>query len=204
MDCTSARSALSARADGEASAAELADLDGHLLGCPDCRAHQDRIHELRRSLVLRQSLPPVDLADRVLASVAGSASGAAEWIRYALGVVAASLVVLNLPLLLGLGAGDVDHEVRHLGTFGVALGIGLLWAAFQPARATGLLPLAGALGVVTLVAALVDLGAGRTAAVTEASHLMELIGIGLLWMLAGGPQRLRSRAGEARLRARAL
>ena len=40
---------------------------------------------------------------------------------------------------------------------------------------------------------IVDLGAGRTAAVTEATHLLELVGLGLLWFLSGGPHRLRHR-----------
>lgn len=140
-------------------------------------------------MVLRRSTAPDDLAGRVVANLAVPHAGPGEWVRYALGVIAASLVVLNVPLLVGLA--DGGHQGRHLGTFGVALGIGLLWAARQPERAVGLVPLAGALGLATLVAAVVDLGAGRTAAVTEASHLLELIGLVLLWVLSGGPQRFR-------------
>ena len=202
MDCSSARSVISARADGEATAVELAELDAHLAGCSGCRAHQGEVHDLRRAVVLRQPLAPADLADRVMARVPEPVLGAAEWVRYALGVVAASLVVLNLPLLLGLSAGGADHQSRHLGTFGVALGIGLLWAAFQPERALGLVPLAGALGVATMAAALVDLGAGRISALTEASHLLELIGLGLLWVLSGGLGRLRNRTRGVLVRPR--
>ena len=37
-ECMSARQAASARLDGEATEAEAARLDAHLLDCPDCRA----------------------------------------------------------------------------------------------------------------------------------------------------------------------
>lgn len=191
MDCDSARTLISARIDGEASGDERASIDEHVAGCADCRAWELSAHDLRRTMVLRQEVPPAHLADSIVARLAVPQTGPGEWVRYALGVVAASLVVLNLPLLVGLA--DGGHQSRHLGTFGVALGIGLLWAAWQPERAAGLVPLAGALGAATLVSAAIDVGAGRTAAVTEASHLLELIGLGLLWFLSGGPNRIRYR-----------
>ncbi len=180
---------ISARVDGEAEVGEIAAIEGHLASCPGCRAWEEAAYGLRRTMVLRRSTAPDHLAERVVANLAVPHAGPGEWVRYALGVIAASLVVLNLPLLVGLA--DGGHQSRHLGTFGVALGIGLLWAARQPERAVGLVPLAGALGLATLVAAVVDLGAGRAAAVTEASHLLELVGLVLLWVLSGGPQRLR-------------
>lgn len=183
--------------DGEAEPAELDRVDAHLEACADCLAWESSVYDLRRTIALRQPLPPADLADDLVARLAVPQMGVGQWVRYALGVVAASLVVLKLPLLLGLA--DGDHQSRHLGTFGVALGIGLLWAAWQPERAIGLVPLAGALGITTLAAALVDLGSGRTAAVAEASHMLELLGLGLLWFLAGGPHRLISRRPGHRL-----
>lgn len=174
--------------DGEADRTELDALDHHLVGCVDCQAWESGIHDLRRTVTMRQTMPPADLADQLVARLAVPQMGPGQWVRYALGVVAASLVILNLPLLVGLA--DGDHQSRHLGTFGVALGIGLLWAAWQPERAIGLIPLAGALAVTTLIAAGIDLGSGRTAAVAEASHALELVGLGLVWYLSGGPHRL--------------
>lgn len=191
MDCDGARLVISARVDGEAAADELERLDDHLAGCQACQTWEASAYGLRRTMVLRQAGPPDELADRLVARLAVPHAGPGEWVRYALGVVAAALVVLNGPLLLGLA--DGDHQSRHLGTFGVALGVGLLWAAWQPERAIGLVPLAGALAAATAAAAIVDLGAGRTAAVTEATHLLELVGLGLLWFLSGGPHRLRHR-----------
>ncbi|MEL6984238.1 MAG: zf-HC2 domain-containing protein [Actinomycetota bacterium] len=188
LGCDTARTIISARMDGEADRSELDALDQHLQGCAGCEAWASRVHDLRRTVTMRQPMPAPDLADQLVARLAVPQMGPGQWVRYALGVVAASLVILNLPLLAGLA--DGDHQSRHLGTFGVALGIGLLWAAWQPERAIGLVPLAGALAVTTLVAAAIDLGSGRTAAVAEASHVLELVGLGLLWYLSGGPHRL--------------
>lgn len=191
MECGSARLVISAQIDGEASADELGGLDAHLVSCEACRSWQAGAHDLRRSVTMRQAVPPPELANRVMARLVGPETGVGEWVRYALAVVAAALVVLNLPLLLGLAEVAADHDGRHLGTFGVALGIGLGWAAVRPERAIGLVPLALALGAATLVSALVDLGAGRTAAAAEATHVLELVGLVLLWMLSGGVQRFR-------------
>ena len=140
---------------------------------------------------MRRDGVPAELADRVLANLNVPNHGAGQWIRYALGGVAATIVALNLPLLLSLTGGGSDHESRHLGTFGVALGIGLLWAALRPERAIGMVPLSAALAAATLVGAILDLGGGRTAAAAESTHLVELVGVVLVWVLSDGPSRLR-------------
>ena len=67
--------------------------------------------------------------------------------RWALFVVALTQLVLAAPaLLLGEDAGATVHVARELGSFDVALAVGLLVAAWQPARAWGLLPVIAALG----------------------------------------------------------
>lgn len=192
LDCSRARGIISAGIDGEATSRELDGLDEHLAGCSDCRVWEDRAHDLRRQIVLRQPLPPDGLADVVVARLSVPHVGVGEWVRYALGVVAAALIVLNAPLLAGLGQG-ADHQSRHLGTFGVALGVGLLWAALRPERAIGLVPLAAAMAAATLVGAAIDVGAGRTGIPAEAVHLLELVGLALLWILSGGSHRLSHR-----------
>ena len=194
MDCGAAREMISARLDGELPAGpDHQLLDGHLAGCPECRGWQDEAFRLRRLVTFRRPAPPEHLAERVLQRAGVPDPGAGEWIRYALGVVAAALVVLNLPLLLGAGAGGRVHDGRHLGAFGVALGAGLLWAAVRPERAIGLVPLAAALGAATGLGAAVDVAAGRTAALGESYHVLELVGLVLLWALSGGRRRLTRR-----------
>jgi predicted anti-sigma-YlaC factor YlaD len=198
MDCDGARISISARVDGELDPTEGGHLDHHLISCPTCQRWESRVYALRRSVVMRQEGAPAELADRVLAGLNVPIVGAGQWVRYALGVVAAAIVVLHLPQLLSLAGGGSGHEARHLGTFGVALGVGLLWAAIRPERAIGLVPLSLALAAATLVGAVIDLGAGTTAAAAESSHLLELVGLVLLWMLSAGPARLRRQLAALR------
>ena len=42
-DCTRARESASARLDGELAELQVAQLEAHLLGCPDCQAYADGI-----------------------------------------------------------------------------------------------------------------------------------------------------------------
>ena len=189
MDCESARQSISVRVDGELPSALASPLDRHLSQCPACTAWEEDAYALRRTVALRQPLPPADLTDQVLNRLSVPDVGSGQWVRIALALVAALLVVANAPLLLGLSSEGPVHESRHLGTFGVALGIGLLWAAWRPERANGLVPLAGALAATMLIGALVDVTAGRADVLTEASHTLEVAGLALLWQISGGRRR---------------
>jgi hypothetical protein len=66
----------------------------------------------------------------------------------------------------------------------IALAAGLLFAAWQPRRASGLLPLAVALSAGTLVSSIADMVAGRVPAVGEAHHALDLAGVALLVLVA--------------------
>ncbi|MDQ7993536.1 MAG: SDR family NAD(P)-dependent oxidoreductase, partial [Propionicimonas sp.] len=57
-------------------------------------------------------------------------------------------------------AAAVDRAATELGSFDVALGIGLLWAAWQPRRALGLLPMVVALAGTMVVTATIDIVRG--------------------------------------------
>jgi predicted anti-sigma-YlaC factor YlaD len=191
MDCEEAQALISARVDGELTETMTVALDEHLRRCSGCAAWEGRAYALRRTLSMRSPAPPDGLADRVLARVAVPDPGASEWVRYALGVVAATIAVVNAPLLvLGRSDGAAMHDSRHLGAFGVALGIGLLWAALRPERANGLVPYGVTLAAVMLVGSAVDLSLGRATTLAEGGHVLELIGLVLLWRLSGGHRRL--------------
>jgi predicted anti-sigma-YlaC factor YlaD len=108
--------------------------------------------------------------------------------RWALFVVALTQLLLAAPaLLLGEDAGATVHVARELGAFDVALAVGFLVAAWQPARAWGLLPVAAALGFVMAVTSLVDLVGGTATTLGEAHHLLDLSGLVLLWLVAREP-----------------
>ncbi len=120
-----------------------------------------------------------------------------EWVRSLLGVVGGVLVVLHTPQLLGLGT-SAGHDTRHLGAFGVSLGLGLLWAAVRPERAIGLIPVAAALAGTMLVTSIVDLAAGRATMLGESTHTLEVAGLGLVWWLSGGRRRMADRFAHGR------
>jgi len=94
------------------------------------------------------------------------------------------LVLAAPAILLGDDPGATGHVARELGSFDVALAVGLLVAAWQPARAWGLLPVVTALALVMGGTAVLDLIDGRTETVGEAHHLLDLAGVALLSLIA--------------------
>jgi len=85
---------------------------------------------------------------------------------------------------------------RELGAFQVALAVGLLLAAWQPQRRTQLLPVVAVLSVCPAVIAVLDVAAGRTPASAEGHHLVQLAGLGLVWLLAYPSGRARPVIGR--------
>jgi predicted anti-sigma-YlaC factor YlaD len=105
-------------------------------------------------------------------------------------------------MLLFGDAGGIDaHYARHLGAFGAALGIGFAFAAWKPHRAFGLLPFTAALVATTLVSLVADIVSGTRTPLAELIHLAEIVGLTLLWMIAGSPG-WRSTGRRARASAR--
>jgi predicted anti-sigma-YlaC factor YlaD len=194
MRCEECREAVSARLDGEASELDAAAADAHLVGCAECRAFEGSATALHRSLRVRPAEPVPDLTAAILAKVPAPSAGrgrvatAREWPRYALFAVALTQLLLALPaLLLGHDPGTSAHVARELGSWDVALGIGLLVAAWQPRRAAGLLPFAAALAAALAVTAAFDVAGGRVPIAGEAHHVLDVAGLAVLWVLARTP-----------------
>ena len=190
LPCDTAQEILSAELDGEATTHEREQLDHHLAGCADCRQLSAQYRELDRATRLRPAVPVPDLRPAILARVRPAVLGRNGWMRPAFAWVAVVLVVQNLSALVGghLSGAEV-HMARHIGAFGVALGVGLAFVAWRPHRAYGLLPFAGALIATMLLSAAFDIAENGRSAVAEISHLAELAGLGLVWMIAGSPGR---------------
>jgi len=179
---------MSALIDGEATRDERRVADLHVDGCAACAEHADRLEAVTRQLRVRAAEPVPDLVASVTARVRPARLGRGGWLRPALAWVAVVMLVQSLPsLLLGNSGGADTHQARHLGAFGVALAIGFAYAAWKPHRAFGLLPFTAALVATMLVALVADVAANGRSAVAEMVHISELVGLVLLWMIAGSP-----------------
>ncbi len=204
MNCGDARIEISARLDGEDTAAVTEPLDAHLRGCPACRAYETEVAAVHRSVRLRAAEPvPADLTAGVLSAIAADeGEGRVGSLRLGLAVIGVIQVLIALPaLILGDDADLPAHTARHLGSFAVALGIGFLVAAWQPRRVGGILPLTAVLVGCLLVSSAIDLVAGDAALGSElAGHATEVVGLGLLWLLARDTGQVGSLT--ARLRSR--
>lgn len=188
IECDSARELLSVIADGESTRLEQATVDLHLDGCAECSALSQRMAIVDRQFRFRPAEPIPDLVGAVTARARPAILGRGGWMRPALAWVAVVLFAQNvMPLVFGEADGAETHLARHLGAFGVALAIGFAYAAFRPHRAFGMLPFVAALVVSMLASTGFDLLDGGRSAVAEATHLAELIGLALLWMIAGSP-----------------
>jgi len=185
MRCDQSRDLLSARLDGEATVDEQAVLERHLASCVACTGFAASLAALDRTTRLFPAEPVPDLTAAVMAAnpspVRDPRREAARW---SLVVVALAQLLLALPELLTGSRGDAVHTTRELGSWSAALAVGLLVAAWQPARARGMLPLAMALAGVLTLGAVVDVVAGTTAGAGETIHLLEIAGVALLWLLA--------------------
>lgn len=188
FSCDTAQDIMSARLDHEATAAEERMLDAHLPGCADCTRALQRVERLDRQLRVRVAEPVPDLRQAILSRARPASLGHAGWRRPALGWVGVLLVAQNaVALFAGELNGVETHLARHLGAFGVALGIGLLLVAVRPSRAYGILPFVSALIVTMLAGAAFDVVENGRNAAAEATHLTEIAGLVLVWMIAGSP-----------------
>jgi predicted anti-sigma-YlaC factor YlaD len=201
LTCAFARELLSAAADDEVGRVDGRRLDVHLAACVDCRRYDDRLAVLNRAVRVRPVSIEADFVGRVMQRSRPPRLGRGGWLRPALawcGVLIAAQSVQ--PLLFGDFEGTPTHVARHLGAFALALAIGLLYAAWRPHRAFGLMPVAGALLLTTTAGAILDTVSGDRSAFAEVVHLSEFVGMVLLWLVAGSPGWERFRDGVRSLR----
>lgn len=191
MDCEGFRHAISARLDGEEVGIEAVALGRHLATCAACQQWEEEVTTLTRSVRLGSADPIPDLTPVILAAI-GARPGPPRRraaVRVGLAAVAGLQLVLGaLALLFGDDDGGAAHLAHELGSFDLALAVGYLCAAWRPARAYGMLPLAAALVACLAITSAVDLAEGHAVALAESAHLLVLAGFGLVWLLArSGP-----------------
>ncbi|MFZ2013327.1 MAG: zf-HC2 domain-containing protein [Nocardioides sp.] len=185
-ECAAAREALSALVDHEEPGLGADWLTEHLVSCAGCREWYAAARELRRRTRL-QPLPAMpELTGSILAAVGDAdpsrrphATRATDLLsRYVAAAVALALLWFQAPLLLFGRDPDVGvHPAHELGSFGAALAICLLVAAFRPRWGRRFAPLFGVVAVLLLATAALDLIHGsRTTWADEAPHLLWLVG----------------------------
>jgi predicted anti-sigma-YlaC factor YlaD len=202
VDCDSARLAISSRVDGEPLVDPTA-LAHHLETCAACRSYERRITDLKPPAVRAVSAPSNALAERVLGALEPDRSASAEsrFLRVALGVVGVLAFVQAVPELLDPGPGLNAHMSRHLGVFTAALAVGFVYTALRPRRVGGLLPVAAVISVGLVVTGVIDVSSGRTPIAGEAGHVLEIVGLAIMWMLTRfeRPRLAPRRHSEAKL-----
>lgn len=190
--CTAIREAVSAELDGEVSPVGRAEVARHLQGCVACERFvedlaalarrtrvgaADQVPDLTASIVARVTTAPTSTS-----SVARSARQLRD-LRALVALAGVAQLVVALPMLLGLLGPDL-HLGRDLGAAQVAIGVGLMFAAVQPRRSAGLLPVVAVVAAATVVAATIDVVTGAASFAAELTHLAELVGVAALWALS--------------------
>src|SRR4051794_4478114 len=172
--CELAREAVSAALDGEDPGSDLAEVLRHQVGCAGCAAWARSWQGVGRRSRLAVAEPVPDLTEAILAAVAADRAVASRSLpretarrrmlptRLALVAVALAQLLATWPsLLLGHDHAAPEHLARELGSFGVAVTLGLLVAAAWPSLAAGSLPVLAASGGLLAVTAGLDIAAGR-------------------------------------------
>lgn len=162
-------------------------IDTHLARCAGCAAFAGAVEQLDRRLRIRPAEAVPDLSAPILRASAPKA--ARDWPRYVLLWVALTELVLAVPALMGASRNTSVHAAHELGSWEVALAVGLLVAAWQPRRAAGLLPFALALAGAMVATASFDIVTGHAPAAGEAQHILDLVGVAALWMLTRSAHR---------------
>ena len=188
MDCDEARELISADLDGQLDDEEA--MRAHLAACAECRAWREQAATLPHRIPSSPVAGPSAVPRGFLAY---------RWIRIALAWAGILLIAWNVG---GMATGGSDESIQHLWrhqhAFGVALGLTFLVVAWRPDRAYGLVPVAAIFTVALGGAAVIDLVNGTTPLEREARHIVEILGLGLLWALgwSAGPRRATDRHAE--------
>ena len=184
LRCADAREAVSARHDGEPSPIDIEVVDQHLDGCEACARYAGQLGVVSRRARVAAAESVPDLTEPILARVAAAqpAGRRVRELRWLVGLAGLVQVAVAVPALLGTIGVD-QHLGRDLGALQLALAVGFLLAAWQPARAIGVLPVAAVVAVVAVVTAGIDVAAGAATLTAELTHLSEVVGVLALWAL---------------------
>jgi predicted anti-sigma-YlaC factor YlaD len=194
MDCDRCQDALSSAMDGEDPGLDEAAVREHVASCPACAAFETGAATLHRAARVTAADSVPDLSGPILRSIGAEPSSVAvddrtRFLRISLAVIGAIQLGMAVPaLVLGDDAGLPTHVARHLGSFALALGVGLLVVAWRPDRAAGVLPVVGALVLCLVGSSVLDIAQGNAVPGAEVGHAPELVGLVAVWLLTRLPE----------------
>lgn len=191
MTCEEVREQVSARLDGETTAVADSLIDAHLATCAECHVFAERAVVLHRRMRLLEAPRVGDVSAGVAAAIDADAHSRRRlwrsWqlTRATLGGIGAAQLLLAVPVLLfGHDEQAPTHVAHEVGSFALAIAIGMLLAAWRPRLSAGMLPIIGIIAGLLLITAGSDLAFGRTQLSDEWPHLFDVAGFLLLWRLA--------------------
>ncbi len=195
---------VSAAVDGELAPASAEAALAHARRCAHCRLLLElppASGTAGRGATLR-AVPDNDAGLPVDSALTGAER---RWLhdrvgRVLLAGVALVIIGSGLPNYLEPAGSDgaASHTLRHVASWQIAFGIGLLVAAWLSRFSHALLALATAFVALTLTASVVDLLSGHRGPLAEWVHLVELVAVVLLWRMT--PPHLRPSWRDARRR----
>jgi hypothetical protein len=107
-----------------------------------------------------------------------------SWSRRLLVVAALVIVAEAIPSYIrGEGLTSQTHATRHLASWQIGFGVGLFVAAWFSRMSHAMLALAATFAILTTTATALDVVSGHRGPLTEWVHLVEVIGVFLLWRL---------------------
>lgn len=195
MPCSDFREAASARLDGEPLGMPVRELDEHLASCAGCAAWARDAAKVTRRARLAPAPPVPDLTAVVLAGLPRELPGAAAvarsrivvaGLRLALFAVGVAQAGLAWPAIAsGTAAMSAPvHMAHETGAWNLAVAAAFVAVAAAPRLAAGALPVLGTFALLLLPVTLADLGAGHVHLDRAGTHLLLLLGVGLVATLA--------------------
>lgn len=187
MECNAAREILSAQLDQEADNEEASRANRHLGRCTGCSQWWTSVGNVTRTLRVRPAETIPDIATPALSRSGNARRWTYQSARISLALLAViELVFAVTGVLAGRDAAPI-HDSQHLGAFGAAFAVAVLFAAWRPGFARGLMPVAVTLGIAIPAFAVIDLINENLTTGGGIHHVVQMVGLALIWIVSGQP-----------------
>lgn len=176
---------VSAAADGELHEPARSRAIDHARRCADCGSLLATItNTVPAAHIALADADPARAIDPERLSARERRWLQARWTRWLLAAAAVVIVAEAVPAYAtGHGLDTHAHAARHLATWQIGFGVGLLVAALLSRLSHAMLALASTFAILTIAATVIDVVGGHRGPWAESVHLVELVAVVLLWLL---------------------